>query len=335
MSKTKKTALVVSGGGCKGAFAVGVIKHLFKEYRDAGWFRIVGGTSTGALITPIAALMAAPEPTCHEALNMLEHIYSNVNTPDILKKQNIFKLILRPDCLYRSGPLNNLIYKTLRPEWFDWLREPEAPECYVVYVNYQNGKKIVASPRDEGMDREKFIKSMLASASVPVVMEATGMDNQICYDGGVRDLLPFGKAIDLGADTIVPIYLDPEEFPESTSQFNRLDKILLRTLAVLTDEVGRNDGAIAAQVNRAIQAKEEILKSFENEPTVYQKLAEIFNKKEYNELFGKRIINIIDGLKPDLVLTEDVLTFEPKLMNMWLEWGMKKAREIIKDNPFV
>ena len=62
MAGTRKTALVISGGGAKGAFAVGVIKHLCSTYRETGWFDVVGGTSTGALISPMAAVIAAPYP---------------------------------------------------------------------------------------------------------------------------------------------------------------------------------------------------------------------------------------------------------------------------------
>ena len=72
MRESTKAALVLSGGGAKGAFAVGVVKHLFLAYRETGWFAITGGTSTGALIAPMAALMAAPDPMGSEALHTLE-----------------------------------------------------------------------------------------------------------------------------------------------------------------------------------------------------------------------------------------------------------------------
>ena len=102
MAGTKKTALVISGGGAKGAFAVGVIKHIFSTYRDTGWFTIAGGTSTGALISPMAAVMAAPDPLGAQAMDTLESIYTNVTTSDILEKQNIFELMLRQDCLKKG-----------------------------------------------------------------------------------------------------------------------------------------------------------------------------------------------------------------------------------------
>jgi len=71
MSRSPKTALVISGGGAKGAFAVGVLKYIYTKYRNTGWFAITGGTSTGALISPMAALMAVPEPIGTQALETL------------------------------------------------------------------------------------------------------------------------------------------------------------------------------------------------------------------------------------------------------------------------
>jgi predicted acylesterase/phospholipase RssA len=44
-------ALVISGGGSKGAFAVGVLKYLFQEKGHE--YDIISGTSTGALIAPL------------------------------------------------------------------------------------------------------------------------------------------------------------------------------------------------------------------------------------------------------------------------------------------
>lgn len=337
MVGTKKTALVISGGGAKGAFAVGVIKHLYEKYRNTGWFNITGGSSTGALISPIAALLAAPDPMGSQAWDTLEHIYTNVSTSDILEKQNIFELIGRQDCLNESDPLNDLIHRLLRPEWFKWLQRREAPYCYVVYTNYQDGQKVAVSPKDRGMNRERFIQAMLASASVPVLMEATIIDGDVCYDGGVRDLLPFGKAISQGAETILPIFLDPEEFSKTRSRFRRMDKILLRTLSILVDEAGKNDFDMANLINIGIMAKQEILAKFAGDTAALRKLRAVFNEKEFQALFGseKRLVKIITGLRPDEPLTEDSLSFDPAKMRVWVDWGEKKAGKIIQESPFI
>jgi len=168
-------------------------------------------------------------------------------------------------------------------------------------------------------------------------MEATIIDGDVCYDGGVRDLLPFGKAISLGAETIVPIFLDPEKLSGTRSRFRRMDKILLRTLSILVDEAGRNDFAMANLINIGIQAKKEIFDLFEGDSNALKKLRAVFNKEEFQSLFGseKRLIKIITGLRPDEPLTEDSLTFDPAKMRMWVDWGEQKAREIIQESPFV
>ncbi len=337
MAKKKKVGLVISGGGAKGAFAVGVVKHIYKKYRDTGWFNITGGSSTGSLISPMAALMAAPDPMGSEAMDTLEHIYTHVSTSDILEKQNIFELIGRQDCLNESDPLNDLLHRLFRPKWFKWLQRREAPYCYVVYTNYQDGQKLAVSPKDKGMTRERFIQAMLASASVPVIMEATIIGDDVCYDGGVRDLLPFGKAISLGAETIMPVFLDPEEFSKTRSRFRRMDKVLLRTLSILVDEAGRNDFEMANLINVGIQAKQEILAQFTGDTAALKKLRAIFNKKEFKDLFGseKRLVKMIAGLRPDEPLTEDSLTFDPAKMRIWVDMGEKKAEEIIQESPFI
>lgn len=336
MPGTKKTALVISGGGSKGAFAVGVVKYLFNRYRETGWFNIIGGTSAGALIAPLAALLGAPRPMSLEVLDTLIDIYRTVKTSDILKERIVLDLIVGGlDCLNRSNPLNDLLQSRFRSEWFEWLKGSNAPECYVTYVNYQNGQKVTVSPKDRNIDHKKFMKAMLASASVPVIMEATIIDDEVCYDGGVRDLLPFGKAIKLGAETIVPIFLDPEEFSETQSQFERIDTTLLRTLAILVDETGRNDVKIAEQINVAIQVKEEILEKFKNNLDVHQQLEQVFNKPEYQGLFDKHLVKIVYGLRPDQSLTESPLIFDPSEMRRWMNLGEQKAGQIFRESPFI
>ena len=86
-------ALVISGGGSKGAFAIGALLAL-REH--AAWkFKHFVGTSTGALIVPLALL---------NEYNLLEQLYTNVTTADILKKYNVLERLLQPS-LFDSRPL--------------------------------------------------------------------------------------------------------------------------------------------------------------------------------------------------------------------------------------
>jgi NTE family protein len=335
---TKKcTALVISGGGAKGAFAAGVIRQIFREYRGKGWFSIIGGCSTGALIAPLAGLLGASGEVAEEALQELINQYSTVHTADILEKNSVIEFIKRQNCLNSSTPLRRRVNQVFRQECFDWLQRADSPYCYVVYTNYQSGNLEVVSPQDSGMTRERFIDAMIASASVPVVMEPTIIDGQVCYDGGVRDLLPFTRAIDLGAETIVPIMLDAGKVPPSESRFRRLDKVIFRSLSIMLDETGENDLQMANRINTAILAKGEILRALRGRPHCRKKIQAIFDKREYGELFGseKRLVQIIDGLRPDQELTDNPLRFDPQLMQRWIELGEQKARSVLTTNPFV
>ena len=327
MSESKKVALVISGGGAKGAFAVGVLKYLFENYRNEGWFALSGGTSTGALIAPMAAVMKNPDSMGTKAFKTLVKLYTTVSTPDILKKRNIIELIFCQRSLYKTGPLRKLLQQEFLPEWFDWLQGPEAPHCYVTYVNYRSGKVKHVTPRDEGMTREDFIQAMLASASEPVLMEAVKIGKNVCYDGGVRDLLPFSEAINLGAEKIVPIFLNPEKYPESEDLFKKFKEILLRTLSIMLDETGKNDYKIAQQINIAIQAKEALYKKFADNSEIVGKIQDVLeNTDKFKPLFTKRVLDIIDGIRPDRNLTTDSLKFEPEKMKEWVSLGEKKNK---------
>ncbi len=332
----KCTALVISGGGAKGAFAAGAIRQIFRQYRSQGWFSIIGGCSTGALITPLAGLLAAPSDIAEEALRELIDQYSTVNTADILEKNSLIEFVKHQNYLNRSTPLRKRVNRVFRPDCFELLQREDMPYCYVVYTNYQSGNLEVASPKDPGMTRERFIDAMIASASVPVIMEPVLIDGQVCYDGGVRDLLPFARAIDLGAETILPIMLDAAEVPLSESSFHRLDKVLFRTLAIMLDETGENDLQMASRINTAIQAKGEILQALAGRPHCRKKIQAIFDKREYRDLFGpeKRLVRIIDGLRPDQELTDNPLRFDPELMKRWIELGEQKASSVLTRNPF-
>src|ERR1700712_3390536 len=95
-----KRALVVSGGGSKGAFAVGVIKKLKNLYPYLQ-FDIYVGTSAGSLVVTFASV---------EQYDLLEEVYTTVKTTDIFTQFNIADRI-NEHSLYDITPAWNLINK--------------------------------------------------------------------------------------------------------------------------------------------------------------------------------------------------------------------------------
>ena len=104
----EKTALAVSGGGAKGAFAVGVLKFISQHTILA--FDIVSGTSTGAMMSPLIA-------TAEFAL--LEEIYTTTKTTDVFHKGNVVERFRKKNYLYDTTPLVGLVKKYVTQERFD------------------------------------------------------------------------------------------------------------------------------------------------------------------------------------------------------------------------
>lgn len=92
-----RTALVISGGGSKGSFAVGVAEHLVGTLGLD--FDIYAGTSTGALITPMLAAMG------RAALPVLRNEYTTVRTPDILRQRFPEERAVVSSSVYTTEPL--------------------------------------------------------------------------------------------------------------------------------------------------------------------------------------------------------------------------------------
>ncbi len=335
-SPGRTTALVISGGGAKGAFAVGAIANLHARFADSGWFSIVGGSSAGALIAPFAALLGAPEPVASQALDTLVSFTTRVSTADLLGRRGPLGLLRRRDSLNETEGLQAVLSEALRPEWFRWLASADAPEVYVVYTNYRTGRKGYASPREPGMDRERFLRAMLASASVPVYMEPAFIDGEPCFDGGVRDIVPCERAIELGAELIVPIQLDPRDPPLTLGSTRRLDGVLLRTVAILLDETRTNDMERAELFAAAGRLKAGLRETLGSSPRLLAQVEELFDEPGNRALFGpeNRLVEVVPGLRPDAVLTDDVLSFVPSRMQLWAAMGARKASEVIVESPF-
>lgn len=333
----KCTALVISGGGAKGAFAAGVIRDLHERFRDTGWFSIAGGTSVGSLIAPLASVMGAPGRMGQAALETLVDLFSSLRTEDILHRRRMHQLLRHQDSLHETDPLNRLLRRRFEPEWFEWLQSEEAPHCYVVYVNFQTGHKVVASPKDAGMTRGGFLAAMRASCSIPVFMQGTVIDGDPCFDGGVRDVIPFERAVELGAETIVPIYLDPRGVEPLATPLTRMDQILRRTIALLWDETRLNDLELAKQVSIASRVRQQLRSAFSHDERVLGEIDRILGQDEFAPLFGssRRLRRIVRGLVPHERLTDNSLRFHPADMARWMRDGEETAKRVLLDSPFV
>ncbi len=329
MIENKKAALVISGGGAKGAWAVGALRYLVKEKGEE--YDLVVGTSTGALIAPLVAL---------GDIDDLVTYYTSVKDKDILgfrlgrslALNAIWGIITGKDSVYSTKPLGRMIRKHMSEK--RWQRLRTGPnQAWVSVVNMQTGKLSYFGSHQPDMTREKFIDAMLASASIPVFMSQARITGQTGYwfvDGGVKDLIPLGHAIRQGARKVTIIILGPEPGP-ANKEFQRLHQVLHRTIDLQGQETGENDISFGKLVTRELLWRERLQKNLtlSLDP---DKVAEAFqntSKQDEPMATEDRAYAAVSFslLRPETVIGE-TLGFGPELMK-----GYEKAGYQFASNP--
>lgn len=185
-----KTVAVLSGGGDKGSFQVGVLETLL----GAGVkFGAMYGTSAGALN---AAGMA------HAGLAKLTETWLGIKGRSDILKSNLWKLPWAKG-MASTTPLAALIDRVVTG--------PATLEAVTCSVEMGTGAIRYVSNKISSL--EDFKKSVVASASIPFAMELVEsvQDGKTQYwaDGGVREQAPLAKAIQDGADIIYCVLCNP------------------------------------------------------------------------------------------------------------------------------
>lgn len=209
-------ALVLAGGGAKGAFQVGVLQRL----EESGVrFDSVYGTSTGALNTIGYSFGGVPEMT---------KIWQGIRGPKDIIRLNWYNLLWSRGA-YSTKPLRSIIEGHLK-------RFPK-PRCqaWVCYVDFRDGGLYY-----RGSHETEFSDAVLASASIPFALEPV---QDFFVDGGVRETAPLKRAIDDGASEITVILCQPwNKNPDFwTPERPYLISYGIRAIDVMTHEILVND----------------------------------------------------------------------------------------------
>ena len=222
-------ALVISGGGSKGAFAGGVAEYLMKV--KGRKYELFVGTSTGSLLIPS---LAAGQ------LERVKEVYTTVNarqvfsvSPFIVRKKdgeyivrmhhlNIIRMFLKGRKTFGSSrALHKLIKKTFTQEDYDKVKA-ENKEVVVTVSNLTKHKVEYRSTNDYSY--RSFCNWVWASANLLPFMSLYRKNGQDYGDGGFGNLIPIQEAINRGGCNIDVIVLRPEtrhkESPPIRNAFN-------------------------------------------------------------------------------------------------------------------
>ena len=198
-----KLGLVLSGGGAKGAYEIGVYLALKKLHKKID---IVTGTSIGAING-----MFVTQKDLRGALKLWKNIsfktiYDEEEFP-AKEDEKLSKIYMQ----YAKGFINEGgldIYKM--KDIFDKYFKPHKffssnIDYGLVTYNFSKNKSVLKTKKD--LTKDNIKDYILASASCYPAFKPYLIDNEMFIDGGYYDNLPINLAIDLGATEIIAVDL--------------------------------------------------------------------------------------------------------------------------------
>lgn len=201
-----KTAVVLSGGGAKGAYQIGVWKALKKMHIK---YDIVTGTSAGALN---GAFMTQKD-YC-KAIWMWENInfdmildsqmdgdFKTLSGKKKIIKEYVKGIVADEGIGMNVSKLENTINKYINPRKF----YNSDIDFGLVTVNLSNLKPITLTKKE--IPEEKLKDYLMASATCFPAFKVKNIDNNKYIDGGYYDNLPINLAVDMGANNIIAVDL--------------------------------------------------------------------------------------------------------------------------------
>lgn len=215
-------ALVISGGGSKGAFAGGVAQYLIDE--AAKDYDIFVGTSTGSLLISHLAL---------GKLDKIKEIYSNVNQksifnicPFIIKKKhgidiisinhwNVLRNLIRGRKTFgESANLKQLIRKSVTEQEFDELKA--GPKNVIITVSNLSLNQVEYKSIND-CTYEEYIDWIWISSNYTPFMSLVRKNGCEYADGGYGSIVPIEEALRQGANEVDAVVLHTE-----VNYFNRM-----------------------------------------------------------------------------------------------------------------
>jgi NTE family protein len=332
-------SLVISGGGSKGAFAVGVIKRLLREYPSLSFDTYVG-TSTGSLIAPLAAM---------GEFALLEKLYTSITNDDVIETGNIGDRITE-NSIFGASPLWDLILQYYNDDNYEKLLA-SGKKLFLTTVCLQTSELVVfttdTNPKLSNnyevktiVNADQFRKAVMASACQPVFMPPIKVNLKVpdeanphfqYVDGGVREYAGVQMAIDAGATEIFTILLSTGEKVIVDTEFKSIFPILQQTIDIFTEDVGKNDLIIPTQYNEALEYIDAVKRKIKRSGIDAAQVDEFFRVKGRESPFEDKVPLKLYSFRPEKPLSGGPggLTFDIAEMKRMLAAGQRVGDNFI------
>jgi NTE family protein len=232
-------ALVLSGGGGRGAYEAGVAKACFERDFHFDW---IVGTSIGALN---AALVGQND------LTMLEQMWRRIRSSDVYRlpsPTHLRRVIFGQQLGFlNTTPLEDLLKSCIS------LERLKAGKSKVGFVTTDLcGLHTRCITGDEIETQEDLIDVLMASSAIPLFFPPRQLNGEGCWmDGGLVRNTPIQAAINLGATEIYAVLVEPNS---SSACPTSLMQLISRVLEIVFDHSARSGIAHVMQHNRILDA---------------------------------------------------------------------------------
>jgi NTE family protein len=244
MESNQKTGLILTGGGARAAYQVGVLRAVSSILAEAGYpvsqnpFDIICGTSAGAIN---ATALACRADDFNEGVNTLLQFWQHCRVEQVYRADSLgvirsgakwlsllsFGWLLRkwhaspPNALLDNTPLVTLLHRLLDLPRLDHALASGALQALAVTASsytegrhltfYQSAHSIEPWRRMQrvAMQAQISVEHLLASSAIPLIFPAVpiycGHKGEYFGDGSMRQLAPISPAIHLGANKILVV----------------------------------------------------------------------------------------------------------------------------------
>lgn len=233
--KPDDLALVMTGGGARAAYQVGLLRHLAKRFPELK-IPILTGVSAGAIN---AAYLASHPGSLTDKVEDLTRLWNGLTVDKVFRVDSFslighllrwaFQLVftggIRSAPKMRgfvdTQPLQELLGRALGAEYGKLtgiqanLKRETLRAIALMTTNYATGQTIswCEGHKLEGWERPTrraiittlSVSHVMASSALPMFFPAISIGNDYYGDGGVRHSAPFAPAIHLGAGRILAV----------------------------------------------------------------------------------------------------------------------------------
>jgi NTE family protein len=228
-----RIGLVLSGGGARAAYQVGVLKAIadILPDRSVSPFPIICGTSAGGLNATGLATHAA---CLRDGVNLLESVWLNFRTHHVYRTDWPGVLICAwkwlttmafgrstlsntPVSLLDNRPLRHLLTNHLELERIQDGIDNEVLQALCITASgytsgasvsfFQGAQEIDTWRRSRriGVRTDITVEHLMASAAIPIIFPPVRVNREYFGDGALRQIAPISPALHLGAEKVLVV----------------------------------------------------------------------------------------------------------------------------------